>query len=175
MGPTVFGTHVIDILIRTFIIYVVLLAGLRLGGKREIGQFTLFDLVVILLIANAVQNAMVGQDTTLLGGIVAAVVLLAANYGFAFLIDRSRRLRSAMLGKPTVLVTNGEMLLDHMKQEGITQDELEAAVREHGIASIPDVQMAMLEIDGSISIVGMDNQVRRTRPTKRARFIQRRG
>src|SRR5437870_6349873 len=99
---------------RTALVYVGLVVGLRLMGKREIGQMTIFDLVVILLIANAVQNAMVGQDTSLQGGILAAAVLLVVNRLVAFLGLRSGRFGRLIEGTPTVLVQDGKFVEPHL-------------------------------------------------------------
>jgi uncharacterized membrane protein YcaP (DUF421 family) len=142
-----------DIVLRTAAIYAVILIGLRLAGKREIGQMTVFDLVVLLLIANAVQNAMVGPDTSLTGGVLAAVVLLALNTVVARLRLRWPRLRRMIEGSPTLLVLHGEVLAEHLRREGLDQETLEAALREHGVADLAGVEMAALEIDGSISVV----------------------
>jgi uncharacterized membrane protein YcaP (DUF421 family) len=142
-----------DIVLRTAVIYLIILIGLRLAGKREIGQMTVFDLVVLLLIANAVQNAMVGPDTSLVGGILAAVVLLVLNAVVARLRLRWPRLRRIVEGSPTLLVLHGEVMADHLRREGLDQETLKAALREHGVADLSDVEMAVLEIDGSISVV----------------------
>lgn len=142
-----------DIVFRTAAIYLTILVGLRFAGKRELGQMTVFDLVVLLLIANAVQNAMVGPDTSLSGGVLAAVVLLVLNALVARLRLRWPALRRAVEGSPTVLVLRGEVITDHLRREGLDQDTLEAALREHGVADLGDVEMAVLEIDGSISVV----------------------
>jgi uncharacterized membrane protein YcaP (DUF421 family) len=142
-----------DIVLRTAVVYLAILLGLRLAGKREIGQMTVFDLVVLLLIANAVQNAMVGPDTSLSGGVLAAVVLLVLNALVARLRLRWPALRRVVEGSPTVLVLRGEVITDHLRREGLDQDTLEAALREHGVAELSDVEMAVLEIDGSISVV----------------------
>jgi uncharacterized membrane protein YcaP (DUF421 family) len=147
------GVPAWDIALRTAAIYLVALIGLRLAGKREIGQMTVFDLVVLLLIANAVQNAMVGTDTSLTGGVLAAVVLLVLNAVVARLRLRWPRLRRLVEGSPTLLVLHGEVLPDHLRREGLDQETLEAALREHGVSEVRDVEMAVLEIDGSISVV----------------------
>lgn len=165
------GTPIITIALRTVIIYFVILVGFRLTGKREIGQFTPFDLVLILLIANAVQNAMVGPDVSLTGGIVAAVTLLVVNYIVSFIADRSRIVRELTAGTPTLLVNDGGIIERHMRREHITMDDLQAAMREHGIDSVSDVQIAVLEVDGSISIVPVGSKVLKTR--KRVKFLQR--
>jgi uncharacterized membrane protein YcaP (DUF421 family) len=143
----------IGIAARTLIIYVVILAGLRLSGKREVGQMTVFDLVVLLLISNAVQNAMVGPDTSLVGGIVAAVALLLVNAALAKLSLSWPRLRHVVEGTPTLLVLHGDIIAEHMRKEGIDEETLLAALREHGVDKIAEVEMAVLEIDGSISVV----------------------
>jgi len=142
-----------DIVLRTAVIYVVILIVLRLAGKREIGQMTVFDLVVLLLIANAVQNAMVGPDTSLPGGILAAAVLVILDVVLARLRLRWPRLRRMIEGSPTLLVLHGEVLTDHLRREGLDQETLEAALREHGVADVTGVKMAVLEMDGSISVV----------------------
>jgi len=156
-----------DIILRTFVIYLAILIGLRLAGKREIGQMTVFDLVVLLLISNAVQNAMVGQDTSLIGGILAAAVLLLLNSLVAQLRMRWPKLRRLVEGTPTLLVLRGEVIPDHLHREGIDQETLEAALREHGIKDLDDVEMAVLEIDGSISVVPVGGVTRHVkRPVK---------
>jgi len=156
-----------NIVLRTAIIYLVILIGLRLAGKREIGQMTVFDLVVLLLIANAVQNAMVGPDTSLAGGVLAAVVLLVLNAVVARLRLRWPRLRRIVEGSPTLLALRGEVITDHLRREGLDQETLEAALREHGVADLSEVEMAVLEIDGSISVVPAGGTTKRVkRPVK---------
>lgn len=158
------GTPLLEIIVRTVLVYLVILIGLRLAGKREIGQMTVFDLVVLLLIANAVQNAMVGPDNSLTGGLLAAVVLLIMNAVIAKIRLRSPSLRRLVEGSPTLLVLHGEMLEKNMQREGMDQDTLEAALREHGVPDISEVDMAVLEIDGSISVVpvgGLSQRVKR--------------
>ena len=118
----------LGIILRTLTIYIVILFGLRLTGKREIGQMTVFDLVVLLLIANAVQNAMVGPDTSLTGGILAAVVLLGANALIARLRLRWPRLRRLVEGSPTLLILHGNTIPNHMRREGIDNETLLAAL-----------------------------------------------
>jgi uncharacterized membrane protein YcaP (DUF421 family) len=161
-----FPTHVttlIEILLRTVAIYLVILVGLRLAGKREIGQLTVFDLVVLLLIANAVQNAMVGSDTSLTGGALAAVILLLINALLARLRYKWPRLRHIVEGSPTLLALHGETIPEHMRREGVDDDMLSAALREHGITDISGVEMAVLETDGSISVVPVGQAARRSK------------
>ena len=158
-----FGIPWWHIVVRTALVYIAVFVGLRAMGKREMGQMTVFDLVVILLIANAVQNAMVGADSSLVGGVLAALVLLVVNWGVSVL-----RLRGAFWGRliegtPTVLVQDGEFVEPHLRKEGIEREELEMAMREHGVESVKGVRLAVLETDGSISIVAKDTPVVRTR------------
>jgi uncharacterized membrane protein YcaP (DUF421 family) len=162
-----FGIPAWEIALRATAVYLVILLGLRLAGKREIGQMTVFDLVVLLLLANAVQNAMVGQDTSLTGGLLAAVVLLVLNAVIARLRLRWRTVRNLVEGTPTVLVLHGREIQQHMKREGLDRETLESAIREHGIASIAEVEMAVLEIDGSISVIPNGGTTKRVkRPVK---------
>ena len=154
---------ILFITIRTIVVYLVVLVGLRLAGKREIGQMTVFDLVVLLLIANAVQNAMVGPDTSLVGGILAAVILLIANDLVARLRLRWPRLRRWVEGSPTLLVLHGKMIPNHMQQERIDSETLLTAVREHGLADLSQVELAVLEIDGSISVVPVGESFKRSK------------
>jgi uncharacterized membrane protein YcaP (DUF421 family) len=164
-------TSILDIILRTALVYIALLVGLRIAGKREIGQMNVFDLVVLLLIANAVQNAMVGADTSLTGGVVAAFTLLGLNAVVAQLRLRWPGLRKWVEGTPTLLVLRGEVIREHLKREGLDQETLEAALREHGVANVSDVEMAVLEIDGSISVVPAGAQTMRTK--KPSKFLRR--
>jgi len=152
-----------SIVLRTLIVYAAVLIGLRLAGKREIGQMTPFDLVVILLIANAVQNAMVGPDTSVTGGLIAAAVLIVVNYGVAQARERLPWLRRAVEGAPTILIKDGKFVADHLRREGLEEEEVLMAIREHGVAGLKDVRLAVLEVDGSISIVPADAKATRTR------------
>jgi uncharacterized membrane protein YcaP (DUF421 family) len=152
------GTHVIlNIVLRTIIIYLVVLIGVRLSGKREVGQMTPFDLVLLLLISNSVQNAMTGPDTSLAGGIAAAITLLIMNYLIAELSGGNRRFRKFVEGEPSLLIHDGEINTAHMAKEHVSMDELERALRERGISSYHDVALAVLEVDGSISCLKYDD------------------
>ncbi len=151
------GTHVIiEIVARTVIIYLVVLVGVRLSGKREVGQMTPFDLTLLLLISNSVQNAMTGPDNSLIGGIAAALTLLVMNYVIAELSGGNRRFRRFVQGQPSLLVHNGKVIAAHLAKEHVSMDELERALREHGINSYHDVALAVLEVDGSISCLKYD-------------------
>lgn len=151
------SAHVLlEITLRTGVIYLVVLAGVRLSGKREVGQMTPFDLTLLLLISNAVQNAMTGPDTSLLGGVVAAATLLLLNYLVAELSGGNRRFRKFVEGQPSLLVHDGQVISAHMAKEHVSMDELNRALREHGIATCSDVALAVLEVDGSISCLKYD-------------------
>jgi len=149
--------HVLpEIALRTGVIYLVVLLGVRLSGKREVGQMTPFDLTLLLLISNAVQNAMTGPDTSLLGGVVAAATLLILNYLVAEVSGGNRRFRKLVQGQPSLLIHDGQVIPSHMAKEHVSMDELQRALREHGIASAHDVALAVLEVDGSISCLKYD-------------------
>jgi len=162
------GAPIIEIIARTALVYIALLLGLRMAGKREIGQMTIFDLVVLLLLANAVQNAMVGADSSLTGGLVAALTLLLLNWTVARLRLRIPWLRHWVDGSPTLLVLHGEVIERNLNREGIDVETLAAALREHGLGDIKEVEMAVLEIDGSISIIPTNEH---TRIVKKSRSI----
>jgi len=145
-----------EIVLRTAVIYLVVLLGVRLSGKREVGQMTPFDLVLLLLISNSVQNAMTGPDTSVIGGVAAALTLLVMNYLIAELSGTNRRFRKIVQGQPTLLVHDGNVLSGHMSKEHVSMDELERALREHGVNNYHDVALAVLEVDGSISCLKYD-------------------
>jgi uncharacterized membrane protein YcaP (DUF421 family) len=146
-----------EIIVRTAVIYLVVLLGVRLSGKREVGQMTPFDLVLLLLISNSVQNAMTGPDTSVLGGMAAALTLLLMNYLVAELSGTNRRFRKLIQGQPTLLVHDGEVLTQQLAKEHISMDELQRAIREHGIEGYKQVALAVLEVDGAISCLKYDD------------------
>jgi uncharacterized membrane protein YcaP (DUF421 family) len=166
------GTPAWSIVVRTAMVFAALFVGLRLVGKRELGQMTVFDLVVILLIANAVQNAMVGPDFSVQGGILAAFVLLVIDRALAYLRLRGPMWGRLIEGTPSVLVEDGELIFPHLRKEGLDRHEVEMVLREHGIDSISAVRLAVLETDGSISIVPRTSPMVRTR--KHVRQLRRR-
>ena len=147
---------------RTVVVFFVLVAGLRLLGKRELGQMTIYDLVLLVIIGNAVQNAMVGSDASLGGGVIAVAVLLVLNYLLGIAARRSQRLERLLIGEPVLLVSDGTFLDGHLKHHGITHDQVFAALPEHGLASLADVHIAVLEVDGTISVIPADSPPYRT-------------
>ena len=159
--PTWHGAGVIAL--KTLIVYVVLVVGLRLLGKRELGQMSVYDLVLIVILGNAVQNAMINNDNTLGGGVVAAFVLLLANRVLNVLIVRSPKVERALVGEPVLIVSDGVVLQGAMDRQGITRDQLEAALREHGYDSLDGIHSVILEVDGSMSVVPRQASVTRTR------------
>jgi uncharacterized membrane protein YcaP (DUF421 family) len=148
---------------KTTVIYIFLVAGLRLLGKRELGQMNIYDLVLIIVLANAVQNAMVGSDSTLVGGIVAAVTLLVLNRLFTLAMARSPKLEHFMVGEPLLILNDGQFLEDKMRREGVTREQVLAALREHGLERPEEAHMCVLEVDGTISVVPEDATVHKTR------------
>jgi uncharacterized membrane protein YcaP (DUF421 family) len=167
------GQVALQIALRTGVIYLVVLIGVRLSGKREVGQMTPFDLTLLLLLSNSVQNAMTGPDTSLLGGVIAASTLLLMNYAVGNLSGKSRRFRRVVEGEPCLLVHDGKAIDSHLAREHVSMDELYRALREHGIANVCDVALAVLEVDGSISCMKYD-EIKPDANTHlvRRRFIQ---
>ena len=168
------GGHVLlQIVVRTGVIYLLVLIGVRLSGKREVGQMTPFDLTLLLLLSNSVQNAMTGPDTSLLGGAVAAATLLILNYLVADVSGGSRRFRRLIQGEPSLLVHDGKVIESHMAREHVSMDELHRSLREHGIERCDQVALAVLEVDGSISCLKYD-EIKPEANTHlvRRRFIQ---
>ncbi len=164
------GQVLLHIALRTTVIYAVVLLGMRLSGKREVGQMTPFDLTLLLLLSNAVQNAMTGPDTSVMGGIVAASTLLLLNYLIAELSGGNRRFRKLVQGQPSLLVHDGKMIAAHMAREHVGLDELHQSMREHGVSGMSEVALAVLEIDGSISFMKYDD----IKPTASSHLARRR-
>lgn len=161
-----------ELAFRTLVIYFVLFAGLRLLGKREVGQFTLFDLVAVLLVANAVQPAMTGPDTSLAGGLVIMAALLAGNALVAQLRLRTVVGRRLFEGHPSVLAQDGRWLDSTLRREGLDVDDCLMALREHGVENVQGVRLAVLETDGTISVVPMSERVNRGRRRVRGRRLR---
>jgi len=131
---------------------------LRFTGRRSLGQRNAIDLVLILIVANAVQNAMMGSDVSLLGGLIAAAALFAANAMLDRILGDSMRARDFFTGSPIVLINHGQVVESNCQKQHIRMDELEEALREHGIENVGQVKSAILEMDGSLSIVPAASQ-----------------
>ena len=159
--PDAMGVAIIAL--KTIVIYAFLIVGLRLLGKRELGQMNIYDLVLIIVLGNAVQNAMMNNDNSLCGGLVAGTVLLVTNRIFNGIMRRSVRLSRTMVGNPVLILNHGVPIESRMAHEGISHEQLMMALREHGITRPEEAKLAILEIDGSISVVPQDSEVFRTK------------
>ena len=147
-----------ELILRAIIVYVFLLVLLRITGKRQVGQLAPFDLVLLLVLSNAVQNAMNGGDNSVLGGLISAVTLVAINYAVGRATYKSKKLEALIEGRPEVLIHNGKLFTDVMEREQLTHHELNAALRAAGCASVEDVHYALLENNGQISVQLRKNQ-----------------
>lgn len=147
------GSGLLDVAIRTAIIYLFLVVAIRLSGKREVGQMSVLELIVVLVISDAVQNSMVGENTSIWSGIVAVTILLGLDFLLREVSRRSTPLRKALEGEPRLLVRDGRLLMKAIDEEGLEVDDVRTAVRAHGLADIEDVGLAVLETDGTISII----------------------
>jgi len=159
-----------EFFVRCALIDTVLLAALRIFGKREVGQFTLYDLVLILLVANAVQPAMTGPDNSVTGGLIIIAILVLINFGISQL-DRIEFFHRILAPRARVIIRDGKYVDSALGEEGIDKEEADMAIREHGVGAVKDVRLGMLEPDGTISIVPMDDQ-QAGRSRRRVRFIR---
>jgi uncharacterized membrane protein YcaP (DUF421 family) len=157
----------IEIILRTVSVYIFMILAIRIFGKKELAQLSVIDLVFILLISNAVQNAMVGPDTSLNGGLVAAASLFFVNFTLKQLLYRNKKFSKLIQGESLLLIYNGKPNMENCKKAEITMEELEAAVREHGAKDIQRVELAILEVDGNISVISDDYQTRSKVPHPR--------
>ena len=148
-------------------VYAFIVVAIRVFGKKELAQLSIIDLVFILLISNSVQNAMVGADTTLFGGIAAASGLFICNYILKFLMRNSNKLSTLIQGEKVMLVHKGVVIEAGMKATMMSLAELEQAIREHGVPSIDKVDLAVFEVDGNISVLSNDFAHRTTHRHKK--------
>lgn len=151
------------------VVYAALLIALRVFGKREVGQFTLYDLVFILLVANALQPAITGPDNSLLGGLVLILALVVTNFAVGRLADVPQ-LHRFFSAPPAVVVKDGKYMWRTMRREGVQRQDVEMAAREHGVKDVNEVELGVLEEDGSLSIVAKGST---TRPKRRGRIGRR--
>ena len=152
----------IDITLRSVAVYFFMIIALRIFGKKELSQLNTADVILILLISNSVQNAMVGANTSLYGGIIAAFSLFLINSIFKKVMLKSKFIKELVQAKPEVLIHNGKIEFKTLARLGITSEELEEAMREHGIEYYKDVKLAMFEIDGNISIISGNENLKQT-------------
>jgi uncharacterized membrane protein YcaP (DUF421 family) len=164
------GTPALELVARSAIVYVVFFGALRVFGKREIGQFTLFDLALVLLAANALQPAITGPDASIPGGLIVIVTLFVLNRAVAMLRVRSGLVRRLLEFSPTVIGRDGAWILHELVRQGLDLVDVEAALREHGLDTVRQMKLATLEADGSISIVASDAADTATLARRRRRY-----
>ncbi|MDQ2889435.1 MAG: DUF421 domain-containing protein [Gemmatimonadota bacterium] len=145
------GISIAEKVVRSVIVYGFLIVLLRIAGKRTLGQLTSFDLVVLLLLSNTVQNAIIGNDNSLVGGLLGAVVLIAVNYLVVRALYLHKRVDRAIEGSTSILMHHGRFLEQNMKRQLITHAELQAAARRQGINRLADVRAARLETGGAVT------------------------
>jgi uncharacterized membrane protein YcaP (DUF421 family) len=146
---------------KSTLVYIFMILAIRIFGKKELAQLSVVDLVFILLISNSVQNAMVGDNTSLQGGVVAAMGLFIANYVLKLLLRSSPWFNKAVQGEKIVLVHDGTIIEKSLLEAQMSHEELEMAVREHGVSGVKEVNLAILEVDGNVSILS-DNYRQKT-------------
>jgi uncharacterized membrane protein YcaP (DUF421 family) len=157
----------LDIIFRSVIVYLFMIAALRIFGKKELSQLNTADIILILLISNSVQNAMVGSDSSLQGGLIAALALFLINLIFKKVMSKSDFIRNLIADKPEILIHEGKTDYKTLARLGITSEEMEQALREHGVEHFKDVKLAMFEIDGNISIISGNDNLRQTKHKRR--------
>ncbi|MGC1617056.1 MAG: YetF domain-containing protein [Candidatus Acidiferrum sp.] len=150
----VLGLPLLEKILRPIIVYAFLVVSLRLSGKRELVQLNPFDLVVLLTLSNTVQNAIIGDDNSVSGGLIGATSLLAINYLVVRFLYGHSKLEQIVEGQSDVLIENGQLKMDRLKKELITTTQLEAAARKQGFDSLRDVDKCNLEPGGTLSFVG---------------------
>src|SRR5579871_1545953 len=158
-----FSAFLLAIAARTVIVVVFLIVGLRLLGKRELGQMNIYDLALIMALANAVQNAMTNGNGNLSVGLVSSGTLLLIGWAITRLFVRLPRIEERIVGMPTLLLSDGQFIPEHLRRECVTEQQVMTAMRQHGLTDPREVLMAVLEVDGSISIVPKTADHRRTR------------
>ena len=163
--------QILEIVLRTIAVYIFMIIAIRLFGKKELSQISVVDLIFILLISNSVQNAMVGENASLQGGLIAASSLFVVNFILKNLLFKNKSLNRLLQGDPVMLVHHGVLLDENLNREKISVAELEAAIREHGVDGIQHVDLAVLETDGNISILSENYQKKSTRKRKTHKAI----
>lgn len=153
MMSAAYARFLLVIATRSAIVLLVLIAGLRVLGKRQIGQMNIFDLVLVMALANAVQNAMTMGKGELTVGIASAGILIVIGRILTAMFLRRPRLEARWVGTPTTIISNGRLLRDHMRREHVTEEDVMAALRQHGLCDPSEAQLAVLEVDGTLSVV----------------------
>jgi uncharacterized membrane protein YcaP (DUF421 family) len=163
------------IALKSIAVYAFIVAAIRIFGKKELSQLSVIDLTFILLISNSVQNAMVGSDTSLLGGMSAALGLFVTNYILKKFMFNHQSVNKFIQGEPLMLIYEGKVKQKSLEQSELSLEELEAAVREHGVSSIDKVNLAVLEVDGNISVIADEYTHRTTRKRKSHKILRNQG
>ncbi|WP_027381540.1 DUF421 domain-containing protein [Chryseobacterium daeguense] len=153
---------ILDVVVRSLCVYLFMVIAIRIFGKNQLSQLNAGDVVLLLLISNAVQNAMVGPDTSLTGGLVAALVLFAANFIVKRLMFSNKKFEAFFEDEPVILIRDGKINQDALFKVKINKQELEEAIREHGVDGIENVKLSILEVDGNISVISEDEQNKQT-------------
>lgn len=152
----------LDIILRSVAVYIFMLIAIRIFGKKELSQLNTADIILILLISNSVQNAMVGSNSSLQGGLVAALVLFAVNFIFKKIMYKSKVINDLLEDKPVILIHNGHLDFKALARLEITSNEMEEVIREHGVQHFNEVKLAIMEIDGNISVISGNKTLRET-------------
>lgn len=152
----------LDIILRSVAVYLFMVIALRIFGKKELSQLNTADIILILLLSNSVQNAMVGNNSSLLGGITAAIALFSINFIFKKIMLNSKFIKGLVQDKPEILIHDGKIDFKTLAKLNITSEELQEAMREHGVEFYKDVKLAMFEIDGNISVISGNENLKQT-------------
>lgn len=152
----------LDIIIRSVAVYIFMLIAIRIFGKKELSQLNTADIILILLISNSVQNAMVGSNSSLQGGLVAALVLFIVNFIFKKIMYNSKTINDLVEDKPVILIHDGHIDFKALAKLEITSSELEEVIREHGVQNFSEVKLAIMEIDGNISVISGNKTLKET-------------
>jgi uncharacterized membrane protein YcaP (DUF421 family) len=166
---TIFQNGYVQIILSTVAVYLFIIIAIRLFGKKELSQLSVVDLVFILLISNSVQNAMVGSNSTLSGGLVAAGALFVVNYIFKQILYHFPKFNRLVQGETVLLIYKGKLMRKNVDKAKLTMDEIMEAIREHGVSEIEEVDLAVLEIDGNISVLSNEFShmtVKKVKPTQ---------
>jgi uncharacterized membrane protein YcaP (DUF421 family) len=144
---------ILEKILRSLVVYVFLLVAFRLIGKRQVAQMTPFDLIVLLMISNVLQNAMIGPDNSITGGLIGATTVLAANWLVGRAAFSSRRMERAIEGVPTLLVHHGHMIEANLRRENFSREDLLSNLRSQGVFDVEEVKAAILEPSGKLSVL----------------------
>jgi len=147
-----------ELVVRGLIVYVFLILLLRVTGKRQIGQLSPFDLVLLLILSNAVQNSMNAGDNSLIGGLISALTLVAVNYLVGLITFKSKKLEEIIEGRPQLIIHEGKLFEDVMNDAKLTRHELDSTLRQSGYFEIKDVKLAILETNGTVSVQGYEKK-----------------